>query len=308
MRTNKLRLEKNALLADKAKKGYQEFPCDLCGSLDTAEVPHARDYTNNQAIHICKQCGFVYVKLRRSSEEIADTWSNELFGDNYTSRIPAVKARQIYVADSIDVDLGLKDKEVCDIGTGEGQFLEIIRSAEYGAKVFGTEASRKNCAKLSEMGIRNFCGTIEDYCASRNTDDYKANIATIMWTLENCRSCRDMLQGAYQILKDNGHVVVSTGSRILVPFKKPLQFYFGNEPADTHAFRFSANTLCGILAVSGFETTHVNRYIDSDILCVIAKKREPNAKIEWKGDDFSKVYDFFERWHKETLFYKEEGH
>lgn len=284
--------------------GYEEFPCDLCGSGGAIEVPHARHYTDDQPVHICRECGFVYVKRRRTSQEIADTWSDELYGDGYTARIPAVKARQTYVAEFVDVNIGLRDKLVCDIGTGEGQFLEIIRKDEYGAEVFGTEASARNCARLAEMGIEHFKGTIEDFCAGGEVEKYRADIVTIMWTLENCRSCRDMLAGAYKILRENGHIVVATGSRILVPFKKPLHTYLSKNPADTHAFRFSANTLRGILAVSGFEVTHVNRYMDSDILCMIARKRDREIRIELEGDDFLKVYDFFDRWHKESLFYR----
>ncbi len=131
---------------------YEEFPCDVCGSTDAIEVPYARNYTNGQPIHICKECGFVYVKLRRSAHEIADTWSDELYGDGYTARIPAVKARQTYVAEFVDVNIGLRDKQVCDIGTGEGQFLEINRKEEYGAKVFGTEASERS-RKFDKPGI-----------------------------------------------------------------------------------------------------------------------------------------------------------
>lgn len=283
---------------------YEEFPCDLCGSTDAIEMPFSRFYTNNEPVHICKSCGFVYVVKRRTAQSIADSWSDDLYGDGYTARIPAVKARQTYVAEFIDTNIGLKDKELCDIGTGEGQFLEIVRTAEYGAKVFGTEASKKNCAKLAKSGINHFQGTIEDFSKSKQIKNYKADIATIMWTLENCRSCRDMLSGAYQLLKDAGYIVLATGSRILVPFKKPLNLYLSKNPADTHAFRFSANTLQGILAVSGFEVKYINQYLDSDILCVIAKKMKKSDKISWQGDDFIKVYDFFERWHRETIYYR----
>jgi hypothetical protein len=115
-----------------------------------------------------------------------------------------------------------------------------------------------------------------------------------------------MLTVAHRILREGGHLVVATGSRILVPFRKPLNFYLGTNPADTHAFRFSRDTLRGILAVSGFEVTQMNRFLDSDILCMIAQKRDRNAKIAWQGDDYRKVYDFFERWHRETLLYREE--
>lgn len=290
------------------RNNYQEFPCDLCGSIDAVEVPHARGYTGGQPIYICKQCGFVYVKLRRTAQEISDIWSNEIFNDNYTAKIPAIKSRQMYVADFIDTKITLKGKKVCDIGTGEGQFLEIISQDRYRAKVFGIEASRINCQSLTRMGIEHFNGTIEDYCAAGKDRNNKADIVTIMWTLEACRSCKDMLSGAYRILKDNGYVVVATGSRILVPFKKPLYLYFGKNPADTHPFRFSANTLGGILAVSGFNVIHLNRYIDSDVLCIIAKKQRRKIKIKWQGDNPLEVYNFFKRWHKETLFYPKDAY
>lgn len=287
-----------------SEKIGKEFPCDICGSREAIEVPYAREYTKNQPIHICKRCGFVYVRSRRSAKQIADAWSNEIFGEGYTAKIPAVKARQIYVAEFIDVNLGLAGKEVCDIGAGEGQFLDIIRN-DYRAKVFGIESSKVNCEKIKKLGIRYFNGTIEDYCARNTQGAYRADIVTIMWTLENCMSCRDMLDGAYRILKNNGRIVVATGSRILVPFKKPLQLYLSKNPTDTHAFRFSANTLRGILAVSGFEVSHINHYIDSDVLCVIAKKVTPKRKIKFSHDDYKQVCNFFERWHKESLFYKE---
>lgn len=287
------------------QSGYEEFPCDICGNTEAVEVPHARKYTNGQPIHICKRCGFVYVKLRRSAEEIANTWSNKIFGEGYTARIPAVKARQVYVAEFVDISIGLKGKRVCDIGAGEGQFLEIVRE-EYGAKAFGIEASEANCVKLAKQGIAHFNGTIEAYCENNKNNLYKADIVTIMWTLENCRSCRDMLAGAYGILVDNGYVVVATGSRILVPFKKPLNLYFGRFPADTHAFRFSANTLRGILAVCGFEVAYVNNYLDSDVLCIIARKVVPKKKNSFESDDYKKVYNFFERWHQETAFYAQD--
>ena len=41
-----------------------------------------------------------------------------------------------------------------------------------------------------------------------------------MWTLENSSEPNEMLRISGNILKDNGFIVISTGSRILVPFKK----------------------------------------------------------------------------------------
>ena len=288
---------------------YLDYPCDLCGAADAVEVPHCRVYTNGQPVHICRQCGFVYVIRRRSAEDIADNWSNDIFGTGYTAAIPAMKARLTYVAEFIDGELGLRNKRICDIGSGEGEFLKMVRSRNVGTAVFGIEPSSQNCQLLKDAAIDCYHGTLEDYrqeSGSAAVDD-KVDIVTIMWTLENCQSCLAMLGGAWHMLEDDGHVVVATGSRILVPFKKPLHDYFGINPADTHAFRFSANTLRGVLAVSGFEVTHVNRYQDSDILCMNAKKAKSHEEISWIGDNYLEVYNFFERWHVDTEMYYPRG-
>lgn len=280
---------------------HEQHDCDLCGSGDAAEIPAIAHYTAGQPIHVCRNCGFVYVRRRRSAQRVADVWSNEIYETSYTARIPAVKARQVYVAEYLDTTIGLNGKTLCDIGGGEGQFLEIIQGPEYGAEVFTIEPSARNCARLNDIGIENFCGTIEDYLVKPDSNARRFDIVTIMWTLENCTSCRDMLDAAYALLKEGGHLLISSGSRILVPFKKPLNYYIGaKKPLDAHAFRFSANTLRGLFAVSGFEVQHVNRYIDSDILCMIGIRRDRSRDIPWQGDDWQNIIDFFERWHCET--------
>jgi len=282
---------------------YIVHKCDLCESDDAAEIEVARHYTNNQALHVCKNCGFVYVRMRRSATRIAEAWSNEIYQSGYTARIPAVKARQTYVAEFIDTSIDLKGKTVCDIGGGEGQFLDMIEAEEYGAKTFAIEPSEHNCQLMTNSGISNFCGGIEDYQASEKFNETRFDVVTVMWTLENCQSCRTMLSAAHDVLKDGGYIALSTGSRLLVPFKKPLQYYLGPKPLDTHSFRVSANTLRGLLAVSGFEITHINRYIDTDYLVVVAKKVEKNTVIEWQKDDYKSVINFFDRWHEDTQNY-----
>lgn len=278
---------------------YNVFPCDLCGMDDPAEIEVARRYTNDQPLHVCKNCGFVYVRERRSAQDIADSWTNEIYQSSYTARIPAVKARQMFVAETIDTTIGLKDSRLCDIGGGEGQFLQMASSAEYGAKAFAIEPSAGNCAKLTTLGIESFHGTIEEFIAA-DDGTAKFDIATIMWTLENCQNCRTMLDAAYALLKPGGRLVIATGSRILVPFKKPLNLYLSHQVADAHCFRFSASTLEGLLAISGFEVEHRNRYLDQDVLCLVGRKTDRSQEISWTGDDWKAVVDFFQRWDRET--------
>ncbi|MHC8509142.1 MAG: class I SAM-dependent methyltransferase [Rhodospirillales bacterium] len=280
------------------------FDCDLCGSADAAEIPVAPAYMGGQPLHVCRDCGFVYVRERRSPEAIARAWSEEIFKAGskraYTARIPAVKARQTYVAEFLHDAADLKGAAVCDIGAGEGQFLEIIRSPDFGAEVYGVEPSPSNCAAMRANGIECFEGAVEDFQASDEAQTRRFDVVTIMWTLENCNNCRGMLNAAWEILKPGGRICIATGSRLLVPFKKPLHLYLSPNPADTHCFRFSADTLQGLLAVSGFKTAHVNRYIDTDYLAVIGEKTDKGADIPWTRNNADGVIDFFARWDKET--------
>ena len=287
---------------------YEEFPCDLCASNDAVEVPYVRYYTNNEPVYICMQCGFVYVRERRSATEIARAWSEEIYSDDfgadtYTARIPAVKARQTYVADFADINVGLKGKLLCDIGAGEGQFLEIVSSEDYQANVFGIEPSQKNCSLLSKKDFPNFNGTIEDYSKSNLFDEQKFDVITIMWTLVNSYSCVKMVSLAYDMLKPGGKLVLAEGSRLLVPFKKPLDYYFSHIPQDLHSFHFSVKALRNLLRKANFEVVEENRYIDSDILCVIGKKVEGEVAQPFEKDNYLEVYNFFERWHVETQMY-----
>ena len=138
------------------KPTYNKHPCDLCGSWDAKEIECSRHYTGGTPIHVCSECGFVYIQNRRNAQSIADSWSNEIYGETYTAHIPAVKARQIYTAGTINAELNLKDKSLCDIGSGEGQFLILARN-QYGANVFAVEPSKANCDLLTKENIPNRC-------------------------------------------------------------------------------------------------------------------------------------------------------
>ncbi|KKK61258.1 hypothetical protein LCGC14_3016120, partial [marine sediment metagenome] len=124
--------------------------------------------------------------------------------------------------------------------------------------------------------------------------DEKFDVVTILWTLENCQDCMRMLRFARECLKPDGQLMVATGSRILVPFKKPMSKYFSANPADMHCFRFSSRTLASALHVSGFELKGpANRYRDSDVLVLIGSPAEPNYHC---ADNPQEVLDFFKSW------------
>jgi len=282
---------------------------DFKGASKNIVVPNSKKLTDGYEVNIAKFSGLVSVSNRRSSKEIADEWSNKIFGkkfsDNqYTSRIPAVIARHVYVLETIIKNLKLKNKTLCDFGAGEGQFLEFLKKKKLGCKLFGIEPSEKNCKILSKKKINNFRGTVEDFSKKKNI--LKFDIVTLMWTLCNTSNSYEIIKKASELLNNNGYIVVAESSRILVPFKKPIQMYFGKGNPDIHPFHFSKNSLSNLLIVNKFKPIFVNRYIDSDYLLIIAKKIDKIDRKKIRLDDYKKVKKFFEAWFKESKKYKKE--
>ena len=77
---------------------------DFLGQGEFIEIPCSSKYTNNQPIYVYKDSGLVRAKITKSSKEISEIWSNEIFGDKitettYTAKNFAIVARQNYVTE-----------------------------------------------------------------------------------------------------------------------------------------------------------------------------------------------------------------
>jgi len=271
-------------------------------------VPYSKKFNSGKEVNIAKYSGLVSVVKRRSSLKIADDWSKKIYGNKfsetkYTSKIPAVIARHTYVLETMLSNLSLSSKSICDFGAGEGDFLKMLKN-KVKCKIFGIEPSAKNCNLLKKNKINHYNGTVEEFYQSNKK--LKFDIGTIMWTLCNTSNCYEVMNNISNTIKKNGYLVVAESSRILVPFKKPLQMYFGKNKPDLHPFHFSKNSLSNLLILNKFKPVYVNRYIDSDYLLIIAKKIDKIENKKLKIDKASEVKQFFKRWYKESIHYKKD--
>jgi ubiquinone/menaquinone biosynthesis C-methylase UbiE len=279
---------------------------DFKGKGKHVKVPNINKYCKLD-VNICKFSGLVTVINRRSDKEIANDWSEKIFSKKfskvkYSASIPAVIARQTYVLETLSKLKKLNKLKICDIGAGQGQFLDMVKKKFPNIKTYGIEPSKINSQLLNKKKHENFCGTIQDYAKSKNFSK-KFDVITVMWTLVNTSSCFEMIEIANKMVKDNGIIILAESSRILVPFKKPLNMYFSPLKPDLHPFHFSKNSLSNLLLINRFDPIFVNRYIDTDYLVIAAKKIKSIRRNKIKIDNFKQVCNFFKRWHKESKFY-----
>lgn len=243
--------------------------------------------------------------MRRSAQDIADSWSNDIFGSGYTSDVPYVKARLYWVAEEL-ASLGyLKGARIVDVGAGEGALLRNFREREPSASLVGIDPGNHNVDHLRTEGFEAYCGTVQDVVRTGSiTED--ADLVTLTWTLENSNDCREVLADCRRLLNAKGRIAVATGSRLLVPFKKPLDAYLTSErPPDTHAFRFSRNSLVNLMHTEGFVVEWENHWLDSDWMLIVARvdsEWDANGptRAELLPDPPEAVLDFFKEWHRNT--------
>ena len=134
---------------------------DFNGSSKTIVAPYSKKLSGGYEINISKFSGLVSVIKRRSSKQIANEWSKKIFGNKfsrnqYTAKVPAVIARHTYVLETILEKINVNNKKICDLGAGEGQFLEMLKKKNIKCDIFGIEQSKKNCNLLKKKTIKNF--------------------------------------------------------------------------------------------------------------------------------------------------------
>ena len=271
--------------------------CDLCGnSTDFLSLPG----DPSGKISICGQCGFVLVRERRSVAEIALAWDEIYKSGHYDPDWPGVKARLYYVAEWLDQNIGLTGKSVLDIGAGSGLFMGFVRNRN--AYPVGLDPSPDNCGRIRQQDMACFQGFASDDAPGIGQYD----IVTLNWTLENTGDALAVLRYAKRCLAPGGHVVVATGSRILVPFKKPLSSYLPQDvsyPHDTHCYRWSYETLSDAFFHVGMlnMAPDTNDFEQRDEMVVAFSVHEMTMKgLAWPRHAPFEVRDYFKRW--ETCF------
>ena len=73
--------------------------------------------------------------------------------------------------------------------------------------------------------------------------------------------------------------------------------------AYTHPWHWSINSLSNVFKFYGFEVVLTNDYFnENDLIIILKNSKKYNQDFEF--DDIKKVINFFKRWKKESLFYK----
>ncbi len=280
------------------------------GFVGTDPLACSAEWTGGDLLCVDRKTGVLRSEKRYSSLEIANYWTDVIFKstnpDDYSASNPFAHSRLLYVLLSVIEFLkrsNIEIKTLCDFATGQGVFLRYAREYMPDISITGTEASASLASRLMEDG---FSVSNKTLGKAGQQAEFEVDFGTVSWTLCNCIDVVDVLLDIRNHIRDDGYLCVSDSSRILVPFRKSLRDYItSNHPLDMHPHFFSLKSLSALLGATGFKIEWVNRYFDSDVLCIIAKKVElPSDDTLFATDDPSDIKDFLQKWHEQSKYFE----
>lgn len=158
----------------------------------------------------------------------------------------------------------LKDKKIIEIGTGCGEFLEIMNRT--GVKAYGLEHLNESVNICLEKKIEVYKGFVEDENYKIKNAPYDAFF--IMNFLEHIPNPNKFLMGISNNLKDDaiGLIEVPNVDMIL----EKLMF---SEFISDHLMYFTRDTLSFLLKKNGFEVMEIEDVWHDYVISIIVKKK-----------------------------------
>lgn len=232
--------------------------CDLCGDSNVRFLTQGRDLLiltagerESWGIWECRGCGLIRLDpipsdLMKYYPENYDAYNSD-YGWLGGMAARWIRRREASVLRSMAASEG----DVLEIGCGDGLFLEVMKEACPGWRVYGIEPSRQAAARARQRGVEVVATSAEDFFADRQFD-----IIILRHVLEHLKSPRSILATIHGMTRPGGIVhieVPNAGS-----WERGLWGrYWSGYDVPRHLYSFTPGILKRYLTEAGFSIERV---------------------------------------------------
>lgn len=183
--------------------------CPICSSDSQESI----DPFNSYEMLKCRDCSFVYTRLRRiPREQYEEVYSGE---PDYREMVEVAektasgkwgrKQLRWFKRKALRwIEAERPGGRLVDVGTGPGTFLLVAK--QRGLSVKGVEPTKLAAETAQRLGVDMFNGVVEDFAA---TQDEKFDVVTSFEVMEHVPDVLSMLTAIRSLLKPDGIFVFS---------------------------------------------------------------------------------------------------
>ena len=233
---------------------YPNSPRSAQGFLDNLEE---LDDVVDLKIYQCQQCGLVQHNLKP-----VDYYKDVIRAIAYSEEMGRFREQQL--AEWIQ-KFNLKDKKILEIGSGQGEYLELLLKAG-GKNVYGVENSKESVEIAKKKGLNIQRGYLSKDYENSWAERFDA-FATFNF-MEHWPDISSSLHSLQNSLNESAVGLVEVPN-----FDFMLKNGMYSEFTTDHIFYFTEKTLRTVLETHGFDVIEINSIWHDYILSAQVKKR-----------------------------------
>ncbi|MFA6001130.1 MAG: class I SAM-dependent methyltransferase [Thermoleophilia bacterium] len=223
---------------------FEKAKCAICDGDNAEKLFSARDKFHNYGgrftVKRCRDCGLVYMDPRPTEDT-----KGKFYDDEYTFKSDKPSQESSHYLPVIEELKKMKPGVIHDVGTGNSQFLPMMR--DLGWDVGGNEVD----ASLVEFFRKKHQIDIQYGDLKQARHEAKSvDVVTIMGVLEHTPDPKRLLEEVNRILKDDGKLILYCFNR---NYEAALlgRYWLGYD-TPRHLYSFSEKTLTRLLKETGF--------------------------------------------------------
>lgn len=274
--------------------------CGLCRGDKYTNLFKARDYRfgrKEYSVVKCNNCGLIYIDPRPTIESMLKFYGEDYTPENNLQNLPKLETKRWKISlkkfwhringQYIDEIISKAEGKVLDVGCGNGYLLLPLKHK--GCEVYGVEANPKSVNVCNKLGLKVFCGTLEEF---KFPDEF-FNTVILSQVLEHLPSPRASLREIFRILKPGGKVFIycpNASSYLRKLFGK----YWHGWHIPFHFYAFTQQTIKKLAESAGFKIEDIFTVTPDNFFTVSVKSHlysRNYAKRDYRPIDKGKFLD-----------------
>ena len=252
--------------------------CDICGGNKYSILFKARDYRfgrkEEYSVVKCNNCGLIYINRRPTAESISKLYEACYTPEDKSIILPTIKTRKIksYLekiwhrvnGQYYDEIIAKAEGRILDIGCGNGHLLLPLKHK--GCEVYGVEINPKSVSVCNKIGLKVFCGTLEEAKFSGEFFD----MVILSQVIEHLYSPKNSLKEIRRILKPGGRLYIfcpNSESYLAKFFGK----YWHGWHIPFHFYAFAEDTIRNLTHEVGFRVEKMSAVTPDNFFTVSLK-------------------------------------